>query len=361
MFRIGIIVVLLLVVVGTAAAGMPKVSPNRSIQTEAVVVPDITGLNEAEAAAELNRNRLALGRTGVQLWNTSSPAPINTVGSQSVAPGTEIEAGSAIDIEILRQANALVIFDDNDLTLVNNAGVDISLEGIRFTSLDGNTPTSFLATEWGDTLRANRCMQMWSVQRGTPKGVEECNLIQRNRSILDANMHFWTGSNGATQFSVSQGAEQRAICNIANGRCAFYLDARDAVGNVPFVYFAYTTDSLILMNRSEDLWLRMARLVITNKKASPEGIPFEIGQPGSYGNPEIVARLNRLAPQQCILFTTGAETEPPEACDVIHTATVSPETNFWGAAFDVDSMTDELPHSCPAATPNRLTICVMPR
>lgn len=361
MFRIGMIFVLLLVFTGTTFAATPDMAPSPPNQTETVVVPDLTGLTEPVATAVLNRSGLALGRVGVELWNASSPAAINTIGSQSVAAGTEVEAGTAVDVTILRQPNALVIFDDNDLTLVNNTGVDISLEGIRFTSLDGNTPATFLASEWGDTLRANQCMQMWSVQRRTPKGVPECNLIQRNRSILDRSMHFWTGSNGATQFSVSQNADQRAVCNIAAGRCEFYLEGGDNVGNVRFVYFAYTTDALIVMNRSEDLWLRMGRLTVTNKHASPQGIPFELGQASNYGNPEIVGRFNRLAPQQCILFTTAPNAELPEECDVIFTATVSPDTNFWGAAFDVDSMTDELPHSCPAATPNRLTICIMPR
>ena len=361
MIRIGIIFVLLLIIVGTATAEVPTVSPNLATQTDTVVVPDLTGLTESIATAVLNRGGLALGRVGVELWNASSPVAINTIGNQSVAAGTQVDAGTAVDVTILRQPNALVIFDDNDLTLVNNSGVDISLEGIRFTSLDGSTPATFLASEWGETLRANRCMQMWSVQRGTPKGVPECNLIQRNRSILDRSMHFWTGTNGATQFSVSQNTDQRAVCNIAAGRCEFYLDGGDTIGNVRFVYFAYTTDALIVMNRSEDLWLRMGQLTVTNKHVSPQGISFEIGQASNYGNPEIVGRFNRLAPQQCILFTTAPNAELPEACDVIFAATVSPETNFWGAAFDVDSMTDELPHSCPAATPNRLTICIMPR
>lgn len=351
------LIVLSVLLVMLAGVIVPGTSADSHMQGT-VTVPDLTGLTLPLATAELNRNNLAVGQVNVSIWTPTSPAPVDTIGGQSVAPGQSVEAGTVVNVTMLRAANALLIFDDNDLTLVNNSGANLRLEGIRFTSLDGNRPATFVATEWGDTLRANQCMQMWSVYRNTPKGVDECALIQRNRSVVDPNQHFWTGSNGATQFSVTQNTQERGICNIADGRCAFYLDVPSSDPSVPYIYFAYTTDALMIYNKSENAWMRTAGINVVNDS----GVPFNIGAPASYGNPEIVANLRRLAPQQCIVLTAGEQNvEAPEPCNEILRVAVNAETSFWNQSFNVDNRTDEREHRCAAATPDRLTICIMPQ
>lgn len=77
-----------------------------------------------------------------------------------------------------------------------------------------------------------------------------------------------------------------------------------------------------------------------------------------------VADLHRLAPDQCsmlVLSGTG-DVVPVEDCDLIARAEVAQASAFWALPFEVLPATrpDER-LSCPAATPGRITVCVMPR
>ena len=162
------------------------------------VVPDLTGMNVPAAAAALNRLGLALGtETGVA-WSEGAAGAPNTIIGQAVPAGQPVTPGAAVDITVARELNALLIYDDNDLTLVNRAGVDLDLTGLTFNSVDGSSPASFAASRWAGSLRSGQCVQMWSVGRNGPKGLDECAAIQNWLWTGVAGEHFWTGTNGAT-------------------------------------------------------------------------------------------------------------------------------------------------------------------
>ncbi|MBZ0298754.1 MAG: PASTA domain-containing protein [Anaerolineae bacterium] len=332
---------------------------------DAVTVPDVTGLTVPVAAATLNRAGIGIGQEISAQWTAESGFPQNSVGAQSVAAGTSVDAGTKIDLTVLRSPNMLLIYDDNDFTLINQTGGSIDLSGISLRALDGSG-ASFAASRWGATLREDRCAQVWSVNRNGPKGLDECDYIEHWLSTTNGGEHFWTGAGGATRFAVLQNGIERVQCPVANpGHCEFYLPAGSAAGDATeHVYFAYTQDRLAVINNTTDKWMPLQGLRVLNNFAPTKGAPVTFADATLYGrNLDPVANINQLAPGQCILFTNSSPTAetPPQPCDVVARLDVGPSVIFWGAAFDVESITDDQPHSCPVATADRLTLCIMPR
>src|SRR6187455_146205 len=107
-------------------------------QEQTVTVPDVTGVYVPQAAAILNKNGLRLGVENNQGWTADSGLPENTINGQSIAAGQSAPFGTAVDVNVLRSPNALVIYDDNDLTLVNHSGGDLNLMGMTFVATNGN-------------------------------------------------------------------------------------------------------------------------------------------------------------------------------------------------------------------------------
>ena len=328
------------------------------------IVPDVTGMTVPVAAAELNRAGIAIGQETGEPWSLESGLTRNSIASQSIPPGTSVEPGARVDVTVLRSPNVALIYDDNDLTLVNQAGSGIDLTGIFFQALDGNRAT-FAASRWGQTVRENRCTQIWSLNRNGPKGLDECDYIEHWLTTTNGAEHFWTGAGGTTQFSVTQSGIERAVCPVANpGRCDFYVPAASAGDITEYVYVAYTSDRLAIINNSEDKWMPLAGFKFSNNNAQPRGATIAPATPSIFGsNLNPAANLDRLAPGQCIFFTDSspeAQT-PPQPCDVVARLDVGPSVIFWGAEFPVDSVSDDQPHSCPVAQPGRLILCILPR
>jgi hypothetical protein len=294
--------------------------------------------------------------------------PQNTVGGQSIAAGTAVETGTLLDLTVLRSPNTLLIYDDNDLTLVNQTGGDVDLSSVTFQATDGNRAT-FAAGRWGGTLREDRCAQIWSLNRNGPKGLDECGFIEHWLTTTNGGEHFWTGAGGTTGFSILQNGVDRATCAVANpGRCEFYLPADSAAAGdtTAHVYFAYTPDRLVILNNTPDKWMPLRGLTISNNYAPTRGATAEIAGPGILGRRNLInplANPERLAPGQCIYYTNSIPEidEPPQSCDVVARLDIGTDLIFWGADFPVGSVTDEQPHTCPVATPGRLTLCIMPR
>ncbi len=341
------------------------VVPLLTAAQDTVTMPDIVGLSLPQAAAQLNRAGLGLGAQESIPWTMESGLPQNAVSIQSIAPGSQVAPGDRVAVMVLRAPNALLLYDDNDLTLVNQAGGALDLTGIRFQSVDGS-PASLAATRWASSLRDGQCVQVWAIGRNGPKGLDECSTIQNWLVTNNTGEHFWTGAGGVTRFSIIQDSVERAVCPVANpGRCEFYLSGGGAAGDTAeYVYFAYTTDRLAVINTSTDQWLPLEGFLVRNNFAPPLGAAVNLADPSLFGaNISPVASTRLLAPGQCIFFTNGspAEDEPPQPCDVVARLDIGASVIFWGAAFDVESLTDDLPHSCPAATEGRLTLCIMPR
>jgi hypothetical protein len=332
-------------------------------QEATVPVPDLNGLSVPAAAALLNKSGLRLGAENNQGWTADSGLPQNTISGQSIPAGQTVAPGTAVDVNVLRSPNVILIYDDNDLTLVNRTGGDLGLNGLTFNALDGNG-ASFAASRWAGSVRPDQCMQVWSVGRNGAKGLDECSTIQNWLVTTNGNEHFWTGAGGTTQFAVLQNGVQRATCAVSNpGRCEFYVASSGAGGDATaYVYFAYTPDRAAIINQSADQWMVLSGFNVVNNFAG--GVSVPVGDPNLYTKlPPDVETVERLAPGQCILFTDqtpAPEAEPPQPCEVIARLDIGASVIFWGDAFGIQS-SDGQARACPAATPDRLTVCVMPR
>lgn len=344
--------------------GVPAIAQSQ------VATPDLIGLNVPKAAAELNKLGLRLGVQTAQAWSSETGVAENTIGAQSVAPGTTVELGSAVDVTVLRTPNLRLIYDDNDITLVNLTGQAIDLSALRFETIEG-TNASFDAARWSGELRASQCLQLWSVNRNGSKGLAECKAIQNWLTTVNPGNHFWTGSNGVSAFEVRQNGTVLNVCQAAPSNsqdrpitCDFYLPAGGAGDVAEFVYFAYTVDTFAAVNPTDDLWLRLNRTTIINPNPNQGqlGASFRLGDAAIFGNPDIVAEIGRLAPQQCLLIFDSAlsTAAPPQPCDVVAQLGIPADQRFWLSDFELESR-DGRKFKCTAAVEGKCTVCVMPR
>lgn len=327
---------------------------------ETVTVPDLTGLNVPQAAAQLHRAGLRLGIENNIGWTDASGLPQNSISTQSIAG--ETSPGSAVDVTVLRSANAAVIYDDNDLTLLNGTGAELNLTGISFVAVGGSA--GMAGSRWAGTLRDTQCTQVWSVGRNGAKGVNACSTIQNWLVTTNAAEHFWTGSGGTTGFQVLQNGVVRATCPVANpGRCDFYLAAGGSSDATEYVYLAYTADRLAIINQSESQWMSLANTVILNFNTDVPGAPIAVGDLSFYTTfPPDVEDVSRLAPGECIVYVPSSQPalEPPQPCTEIARLPIGDVFIFWGKEFIIVG-SDGRERRCPAGQPDRLTLCIMPR
>lgn len=335
-----------------------------SAQDEASTVPDLTGLNVPQAAAVLNRDGLRLGATTAQAWTAAAALPPGAIGGQQIAAGTAVPPGTAVDVTILSAANIRLLYDDNDLTLINNTGATLDLTQLVFNTHDG--ARRFAAARWRNSLETGDCTQVWSVNRGSAKNIAECGSIFWLTSN-DTAEHFWTQTTGATRFDVIQAGVPVATCDAAPPGtqdnplvCDFYVIAGVDTGPATsYVYFAYTPERFMAVNRATDAWMPLNRTPI-----QIPGLDTRLSDPALFGNPDIVADVGRLAPGQCSLLTVAPVNDATllEDCDLIAQNNLEPSRAFWTVNFEILPATrpgERL--TCPAATPGRITLCVMPR
>jgi hypothetical protein len=333
-------------------------------------VPDVTGLGVPQAAALLNRNGLRLGTQTGEPWTEASGLAANTISAQAIAPGQVVAPGTAVDVTVLRSPNVLLVYNREVITLINQTGAALDLTAIQFNAVDGSTPASFPARNWAAALNpGDRCVQLWAVARTGPERPPECSGVDRWLSTVKPAVHFWTGAAGATHFDVVQGGIERAVCETAAAggtQCAFYVPSDAASADVTdYIYLAYTTERLVVLNQSTDRWMPLSGIMIYNynPNVSVPGAELPVGDPALFHNPDTVADITRLAPGQCLLYSNHNRDAayPPQDCDVIARLDINPKLIFWAADFEIGSATDGQRHTCPAATEGKLTICIMPR
>ena len=336
-----------------------------TVYAQESTVPDVTGLNTAQAAAELNRAGLRLGQQNVEPWAEDAPVPPGSIASQSIAPGETAAGGTAVDVTLYSGTKLTLIYDDNDLTLINDTGENIALGGIQFASADRR----FHASRWRGDLPSGDCTQVWSVGRNQPKAVGNCEstywLVTTDRAE-----HFWTP--GAENFNIVQDGDTRATCPAAppNSQnspttCEFYIATGSAsASSTEFIYFAYTTDRFAVINRSDDSWMPLTETSIYNYNPAiqVQGASLKLSDSSLFNPDTIIANPERLAPGQCLMITVAplSDAQPPEPCDLIAQRALTAEVIFWSAPFELDAPTGER-SQCPAATEGRLTLCIMPR
>jgi hypothetical protein len=339
-------------------------------QENTVPVPNLAGLSVPRAAAELNRVGLVLGTRQYEAWTAASAVPQSTIRDQSLPAGQAVAPGAAVNVTVLQSPNLTLVYDENDFTVINQTGSDIRLDNLSFHAIEGHA--ALAASQWAGGLRTNYCVQIWSIQRSTPKDVAGCEGMQNWFSNVNNRvMHFWTALNGVSRFVVAQDGVVRGECEAAAAgaeprQCQVYISAAQSDELTPYLYFAYTPSRLIILNRSEDRWMMVRDAVILNNNPnlSQPGMGIRLGDPSLYQVINPVANLTQLAPGQCLLFTNGAGLESlnlPQACDVVGQLNIDPNLIFWGSPFTVNSITDGQQRSCDGAIADRLTICVMPR
>lgn len=340
---------------------------------EQTQIPDLTGLTMPQAAAELNAVGLRLG-TPTAASQVTDDVPFGTIVGQSVVAGEFILRGSPIDVRVASNARLSLVYDNNDLTLVNASGVALGLRRFQFQSADGSF--TFPATRWrarDNILQAGDCLQVWSVSRRNPKSVDGCELINwlTTNNPID---HFWTQTAGVNQFALFQDGRSLGTCDAAprNSQsvpltCDLYIVPDQLrAPTTDYVYFAYTSDRFAVINTSDEAWMPLTETSIFNfnPQLTNPGVGLSLGNPDFFQNPTTVADTRRLAPGQCLLLTLAplTDAEPPEPCMVLAQRSLAPSVAFWVAPFELTSpFARQERATCPAATANRLTRCIMPR
>jgi len=326
-------------------------------------VPNLFGLNVPQAAAALNAAGLRLGTQTFQLRTPQDNQPSGVVLGQSVAAGELIASGETVNITVLQAANVRLVYDDNDLTLINETGGALDLRTFTFRNADGTRQLQ--AARWRRSLPSGDCGQIWSVPRGDSKAIDGCDSIYW-QSTNNSALHFWTPSAGGEQFSVLQNDAVIASCPLAlpNSQdnpsvCAFFVNVGRAIPTTEYVYYAYTADRFTVFNVSEDQWMPIGATLI-----SVGNLELNLGAAALFGNPDIVANVRRLAPGQCTMLTTESVTdsETPQDCALIAQVALTTERVFWTQEFSVRAATrDNEMNTCPAATPDFVTLCIVPR
>jgi hypothetical protein len=339
---------------------------------EAVSVPNVIGLTVPRATAILNRAGLGLGSQSLVTWTPDSAQAASRIDQQSPAPGEAVEPGARIDVTVFGSPSATIVYDDNDLTVVNLTNVPINMGNVAFSALDGAS-ASYAASRWANNLEPGKCFQIWAVSRSEPKIIDGCSSIQNWRWTGNTGEHFWTTSSGVSRFSVTDGGIQQAVCNAAPPgsetqplRCDISLAGGSLAGQATdYVYFAYTPESFVFVNQSTDQWMPTEQTTIYNYNPglSAQGLAIHAGDPALYGNPFTVADIRRLAPGQCLLFTSeNPDAVLPTPCEVVARLSTSTNLAFWLASFQVsNSSDDEVRRNCPAAEPDKTVVCILPR
>ena len=328
-----------------------------------VTVPDLVGLSVPEAAAVLNEAGLRFGEQIIAPPPAEGAADSSAIVDQSIMPGTEVQAGSTVDVTVQRANNMLLLYDDNDITLVNQSGGPLSLGTISFASSN----TRFNGGRWGATIEANECAQLWSVGRTGPKALDQCTAISRWLTTNRTGEHFWTTPNADATFTVSQDGVQRATCNKAQPgggvqSCPLFLAAGSASESTTYVFLAYTTTNTTIINNTSDKWMPLDGVQLRLPDGGLRPLVPEIQW---FDNADaLVGNIYRLAPGQCQVRTSasGVDSPPLQACDEIGRITAPDDGPFaWNFGFEVIGTTGREPATCPPATEGRMTLCIVPR
>ena len=339
---------------------------------ETVVVPDLFGMNVPQAAAALNAAGLALGEQLSQNWTEASGMPPESIVAQSIEAGGTLNAGTPVNVIVLRAANMRVLYDDNDFTILNLSAVPADVTRLSFAA--NNHPASFVATRLTGALSAGECIQVWAIPRTSPKSLDECGAIQRWLTTMNPGEHFWAAANGVETFSVVQDGVTITACPAAPAgsdgtllRCDFFISGADSGGGVTdYLYFAYTPAAIAMINMSENQWMTTTNTLYNyNPGVSMPGVGLSFGDPNLFneGTRRRQGNVQQLAPGQCIVMTSGSidADASPQPCHVIAQIPIDPNLAFWLADFEVESIDLTGRRVCPAAISDRMTVCVVPR
>lgn len=363
----------MLLSISYAHAQFPPILPTQAPLTETapatdsvIEVPDLTGLNAPQAAAALNTAGLTLGTTAA--ITAAEGEPPGTIAAQNPQPFTKAAPGSAIEVLIAHAPNIRLTYDNNDMTLIYlGPEPSLALSPLQFQAV-GDPNIRFMGSRWGGRVRASDCVQVWATRRREPKAVDGCRVIEGWLTTTDATQHVWTQRAGVEEFIVRQNGVEQARCPAAprGSRnaplvCEFFIGDEANAPYWPYLYLAYTTDTLIARNVSDDGWMRL------NANITPA-----FGNTLTLNNPTLYAAVDRLlltensngrpvmralAPNQCVRFRTpdAPATAFPQPCLLFAEAIMDDEP-FWTDEFSVEDR-DGRDYLCPPARGQNVVIC----
>ena len=355
-----IVTLTLILFISPAVRAQPPGQP-----AAAVSIPNIAGLTPPQAAAALNAARLQIG--SLSPVTASASLPPGTVAGQLPAAGSTVSTGTVVDLVVAYAPNIRLIYDNNDLTIINIGALPIDVRTLNLQASDA-VPVSFDGQRWGRQIEPTDCVQVWSTRRTRPKSLAECRHIEAWLSTTDTNQHVWKESAGVTRFIVRQNGIARGECPAAgpgSGEspllCELYLEQEQPTPIWPFIYFAYTPETLIVHNTSGDSWMRL-NIAVTpasggaislNDLALYKAVDGLVVSTTNDGR----SVIRQLAPGQCVRFRPiSAPVGPlPEPCLMFADALVE-GVPFWNARFTIEDNSGDK-HVCEAAVPNTVTTC----
>lgn len=355
-----IVILTLTVFISAVASAQP---PEQALPP--ISVPNLSGLTPPQAAAALNAARLQLG--GVSSVTASPLLLAGAVAGQFPTAGSPAAPGTPVDVVIAYAANIRLIYDNNDLTIINIGTQPIDVRTLDLQASDA-VPVSFDGQRWGRQIEPSDCVQVWATRRTRPKSLAECRRIEAWLSTTDTNQHVWKASSGVTRFNVRQDGILRGECPAASPGsgenplvCEIYLEQNQPAPVWPFVYFAYTRDTLVVHNTSGDSWMRL-NIAVTpasggaislNDLALYQAVDGLVVSVNNDGTPII----RQLAPGQCVRFRS-VSTAPgamPEPCLMFADALVD-GVPFWNTSFTIQDNSGDK-QVCSAAAPDMVTTC----
>jgi hypothetical protein len=192
----------------TGQANALRLAPWLGVLSAAILVALLRGGQPPSAAA--------IGSSEAALPRLIGGAPAAATAEVPTAPPASGEA------------NVLMMYDDNTLTVLNTSDAPVSFAGVTFVPAapPADYSASFSAAEWNPgarrvELRPGYCFRLMRFGGESPTP-QECAFVQRWASTSDPRVRFWTSEAGP-EFLVLQNETEVQRCGVAEGQCQFYL------------------------------------------------------------------------------------------------------------------------------------------
>ncbi|MEO1288177.1 MAG: hypothetical protein AAFV93_10445 [Chloroflexota bacterium] len=292
---------------------------------------------------------------GFRLAPIVQTVPADDNNANTVVDAITLDEDNLVQVTVAREYNVRLTWTNpaefvrglsgNELfTLINQTDEELPLRNLTIGSFD--------TSNWQMTLRADQCAQIWSYDEFAPFQIENCATIQGGNvaRVIDTQEQFWITDE---TFEVFQNGIHRQTCVVSEGECDVWLSPNPiAEDMVDYVYALYDETQLVIYNNDDTRWMDLSGLSI-------DGI-------GDLANRRIwdtIAHpdLERLAPQQCVVFKRNQSQATLIDCDVIATFNTSQNEIFWTESFNLnDTLTGDNALACPPSQGD-LTRCLLSR
>nr|MCU0463146.1 hypothetical protein [Anaerolineae bacterium] len=179
-----------------------------------------------------------------------------------------------------------------------------------------------------------------------------------------SEIHVWTPLAQPSTFRLSIAGAAVADCQTAvpadsdNPRvCEGYVTPSPDPTTARYLYFSYTPGVLVVKNPSPDLWMPLDVTLVG------AGDSIDLGAAALYSTvlPVVLdgdgRRVLPLAPGECVALFTDEVVPLPEACGLV--VAEATDSDFWADGFRLGG--EGVVRTCPAASDERLTVCVLQR